>query len=277
MIRYSVIVPYVKEDALFERALASIPRRADVEVLPVQDTEGRGAGWARNQALEKAQGEWLLFMDADDFFEADAFSLLDKHCSDEADVVYFGVRAVKSDTLEPSLRVLQKRERLARYASRPALIDFYCRYCFAEPWSKMVRRSMVLEAGIRFDETSCANDFMFSVLIGLHARSVLFDPGVLYVVTERPGSVSRNYFSSDAQLKDRLGVYWRVQQLFEAHGIRLYPFYGLWMMCRRHSAAARSTAAAFCSREGITLWKLLRGCLARIIRKRLRIGVPNCK
>ena len=54
MIRYSVIIPYVEEDALFERALRSIPERADVEVLPVQDAARRGGGWARNQALSSA-------------------------------------------------------------------------------------------------------------------------------------------------------------------------------------------------------------------------------
>lgn len=277
MIRYSVIIPYVEEDALFERALRSIPERADVEVLPVQDAARRGGGWARNQALDRAKGEWLLFLDADDFFEADAFELLDKHFSSAADVVYFGVRAVLSDTLAPSSRQDDKLRCLARYAARPSLIDFYCRYCYPEPWGKMVRRSLVSGAGIRFDETSCANDYSFSVLVGLNARSVAFDPSSLYVVTERPGSVSRDYFGSSQSLEDRLGVYWRVQQLFEARGVKLYPFYGLWMMCFKKGPFARSTASAFCVREGIGLWKRFRGCLTRIVRKRLHIGVPNCR
>lgn len=277
MIRYSVIVPYVEKDALLERALSSIPGRADVEVLPVQDVSRRGAGWARNQALEGAKGEWLLFLDADDFFEADAFALLDRHFSDEADVVYFGVRAVLSDTLEPSSRQYDKLRCLSRYASRPSLIDFYCRYCYPEPWGKMVRRSLVAQTRIRFDETSCANDYLFSVLVGLNARSVRFDPSSLYVVTERPGSVSRDYFRSERSLEDRLGVYWRVQQLFDARHLKLYPFYGLWMMCFKKGDGARSTASAFCAREGIGPGKRFLGCLARIVRKRFRIGVPDCR
>ncbi len=31
--------------------------------------EGKGAGYARNIALDYALGEWLVFADADDFFQ----------------------------------------------------------------------------------------------------------------------------------------------------------------------------------------------------------------
>lgn len=276
MIRYSVIVPYVKEDALLERALRSIPSRADVEVLKVQDTEARGAGWARNQALSRAVGEWLLFLDADDFFEADAFVLLDRHFADEAEVVFFGIRAVLSDSLEPSSRQEEKLRCLAKYGQDPAKIDFYGRYCYPEPWGKMVRRSLVARAGIRFDETSCANDYMFSVLCGIHAGRVVFDPASLYVVTERPGSVSRDYFDTPKRLQDRLDVYRRVQELFRARDIRLYPFSGLWMMCCRQGGAARAQARAYCKAHGLSCCRVWLDCLRRIARKRFHMGIPYC-
>jgi len=276
MIRYSIIVPWHSKDALLERALSSVPSREDVEVIPIEDVERRGAGWARNVGLDRASGKWVLFMDSDDFFEDGFLDLLDRHFDDEADVVYFGVRAVVSETLEPSQRVAQKIGRLHKYASDPAKIGFYCRYCFAEPWSKMVRRSMVVEKGIRFDETSCANDFYFSVQCGVHAGKVAYDPSVLYVVTERIGSVSRNYFDTPQRQLDRLWVYWRVQLLLDKNRIPLYPFYGLWMMCRKKGAEEYRLAREFCSQNGIGPLRIAWGCLRRIVRKHLKWGVPNC-
>ena len=269
MIRYSVIVPFRGSPELLRRALASVPSREDVEVLTVEDADGRGAGWARNQALSRAVGEWLLFLDADDFFEADAFALLDRHFADEADLVCFSVRALMSDSLEPSSRQDEKLRCLAKYGQDPAKIDFYCRYCYPEPWGKMVRRSLVARAGIRFDETSCANDYSFSVLCGIHAGRVVFDPASLYVVTERPGSVSRDYFDTPQKVRDRLSVYWRVQQAFDAAGIGLEPFYGLWMMCSRKGGETLSLAREFCAAQGISRCRLWRGCALRVIKKRL--------
>lgn len=269
MIRYSVIVPFRGEPELLKRALASVPARDDVEVLTVEDADGRGAGWARNQALGKAQGEWLVFLDADDYFAPDAFPLMDAHDADVADVVYFNVKAVMSDSGLPSARQADKQRLLAAYASSPARLEFFCRYQYPEPWGKMVRRAFVQREGIRFDETVCANDYMFSVLCGLKACQVAYDPGVLYVVTEREGSVSRAYFDTARKLEDRLSVYWRVQQAFDAAGVSLQPFYGLWMMCRKEGGAVLEQARRFCAAQGISRLRLWRGCAVRVLKKRL--------
>ena len=134
----------------------------------------------------------------------------------------------------------------------------------------MVRRSFVEKEGIRFDQTSCANDYMFSVLCGIKASTVIYDPGVLYVVTEREESVSREYFDSMQKLQDRLDVYWRVQQAFDSAHVRLYPFAGLWMMCSKQGREVLDTAREFCASKGISVWQLWLMCAKRVIMKRLK-------
>lgn len=274
MIHYSFILPWHKDDALFRRAVASVPVRDDVELLTVEDKERKGAGHARNEALAKARGKWLIFIDSDDYFVADVLELLDRHRDGEADIVYFNQRAEMVCTGAPSSRVDDKTRLLAAYSGHQEQLDFYCRYCYPEPVGKMVRRELVERWNIRFDETSCANDYMFSVLCGLRAESVAFDPAVLYVLTEREGSVSHDYFESPVKVEDRLWVYLRVQKLFAANGIRLYPFSGMWMMCRKAGPGARAIAEEFRRRESLSRVYILWGCACRIIRKRLRIGVP---
>lgn len=275
MITYSVIVPWHKDDELLKRALESVPVREDVELIAVQDKDFRGAGYARNQALAQARGRWLLFLDSDDRFSPDALDILDRHADDDADLIYFQQRAEMIGTGAPSGRADNKIHYLGAYSQRPADLDFYCRYCYPEPTGKMVRREMVEREGIRFDETSCANDYMFSVLCGLKARKVTFDPSVLYVVTEREGSVSHSYFDNPQKVRDRLYVYWRVQNLFDINKIPLSPFYGMWMMCANAGPQSRAAAEEFRRRNGISRWRIAAGCLKRIVRKRLHIGVPN--
>lgn len=267
---FSVIIPHRGSSALLQRAVASVPEGA--EILVQEDPEGRGAGWARNQALRRACGKWVVFLDSDDYFTPEALALLEKHAHDPADVVYFAVRSVLSDSGEKSSRQDAKLHFLEHYANRPRELDFYLRYLYNEPWGKMVRRELIDREGILFDETSCANDYTFSVLCGLKAGTVAYDPGVLCVITEREGSVSHRYFDRPEKVQDRLKVYWKVQGLFDAAGIPLYPFYGLWMMCWKEGAGKESEA--FRKASGISRLTICLGCLKRIIRKRLHIGVP---
>ena len=274
MIRYSVIVPYRGEPELLERALASVPQREDVEVLAVEDAEGRGAGWARNRALEKAQGEWLVFLDADDFFLPGAFEALDRHAAGEEELVFFDITSVYSDSLQPSARHLTRSGMLARYAGNPAQVQFYGRYLYNEPWGKMIRRQLVEEKGIRFDETRCANDFTFSVLCGHFAAKVCYDPTPVYCVTEREGSVSSRYFDSPRKTLDRLTVYWKVQRFFDRENVPLEPFYGLWMMCRKEGGETLRVAREFCAAESVSRLQLWLGCAKRVMKKHLRLGVP---
>lgn len=277
MIRYSIIIPHRGSPELLRRAVGSIPPREDVQVIVEEDPEGRGAGYARNLGLEKVQGKWVLFLDSDDFFVDGFLSMLDRHFGDDADIVFFDVCSVYSGSLQPSARTVEKSACLARYAGRQELIDFYCRYLYPEPWGKMVRADFLRQAGIRFDETVCANDYAFSVRCGLAAKKTVYDSDVLYCVTEREGSVSSSYFDDPAKTAARLDVYWRVQQLFDGAGVPLYPFPGMWMMCRREGGETFRQAQAFVRERGISPWRVRLGCLRRIIRKRLRMGAPYCR
>lgn len=301
MVLFSVIVPNRNNPGLLLRALDSIPVREDLEVIVVDDNSdpaqidlqdypgtgrsgttvvlgegGKGAGHARNIGLSKARGRWLLFLDSDDYFTPELPGILDRYSGTDADVVYFDITSVYSDTLEPSPRHLDRSSMFARYRNAPEKLDFYCRYIYSEPWGKLIRRDFIEANAIRFDETLCANDYMFTALAGLKARKTHFDPAVIYCVTQRQGSLSSNYFSSPAMLDARLDVYYRVDRLFRRNNIKLFPFSGLWMMCRSNGAPSRKAAESFCKANGISRISVMSDCLRRIVRKHLHIGVPYC-
>lgn len=57
--------------------LISGKRQKNTEVLFTK--EGKGAGYARNIGLSHARGKWIIFADADDFFTADCFTILNEY------------------------------------------------------------------------------------------------------------------------------------------------------------------------------------------------------
>lgn len=209
---YTVIIPHKNIPDLLQRCLDSIPRREDIQIIVVDDNsdpekvdfetfpglldpyvevvftnEGKGAGYARNVGLRKAVGKWLLFADADDFYNEGAFDCFDEYQCSGCDAIYWKVDSVCSDTLMHVDR--------SDYINK--LIDNYfvdsdednIRYRIIEPWTKMVKADLVEKNGIRFDEVLAGNDVMFSIKIGYLADEIFIDNRMLYCVTVRHGSL----------------------------------------------------------------------------------------
>lgn len=247
MIKYSIIIPHHNIPTLLERCLNSIPQRNDVQVIVVDDNsednesylkmysflkrdnllfiptkEGRGAGYARNVGLTKAEGEWLVFSDSDDFFTDNFLELLDRHSDTSADVVYFNIRSVFSDDItKDGGRDMAKQKLFDDY--RTSHNDDIFRLNYPEPWGKMVRHQLVKDKNIRFDETRVANDYYFSTQVGCLAKTIEIVDEPLYVVTVRRGSLSFGYGDTVEKLLTRLDVGIRVYHFRKKHGYNVTP------------------------------------------------------
>lgn len=62
----SVVVPTRDRPELLQRCLAALEQQTvPVEIVVVEDQEGRGPAWARNEGVRRAQGEVICFTDDD--------------------------------------------------------------------------------------------------------------------------------------------------------------------------------------------------------------------
>ena len=212
---YSIIIPHKNIPNLLQRCLDSIPQRNDLEVIVVDDDSdpnmvdfdsfpgkdrkdttiifdksGKGAGRARNIGLEHAKGKWLLFADADDFYNYSIRDILNDHVNSEADIIFFDSNSVESDTFLKGTRESYTHAKVKLYEINPKEAEFQLRYCHGVPWCKIVRHSMVKEHHVCFDETPINNDTTFAYSIGLVANTIKVDKRVGYCVTNREGSIS---------------------------------------------------------------------------------------
>ncbi len=124
-IKISVIIPIYNVEKYLDKCLDSVLQQSlqDIEVICVYaksndqsieilenyaqkdkrivafEQDGKGQGLARNQGLKIAQGEYVLFLDADDWLEEDALSkLYDKITLDNADIVFFNAKKYYEQT-----------------------------------------------------------------------------------------------------------------------------------------------------------------------------------
>ena len=214
-INYSIIIPHKNISELLQRCLNSIPRREDVEIIVIDDNsdsekvnfekfpglddpfvevllekKGGGAGYARNIGLSKATGKWLLFADADDYFTDGFLQHLDKYKEADYDLIYFGIYGIHAKTKQEYTNS-KKRKKLMRKAIESKKYDRF-KYSIYAPWGKMIKRELVKENNIEFDEVRVLNDVMFSVKTAYCAKNIFFDEGKIYTFELRSGSIRYN-------------------------------------------------------------------------------------
>lgn len=237
MVNFSIIIPHKNSADLLQYCLNSIPLRDDMQVIVVDDNsdsdkvdfdhfpkwdggnyecyfteEGKGAGYARNVGIEHAVGKWLVFVDADDFLAEDANRIFEENKDADADIVFFRHKAVmQEDHQIISDRVRYYNELIDEYFESHE--EWKLRVRPFIPWAKFIRRSLVKEYNIRFDETRYSNDCYFSTYSGIKARKIIVRNDVFYIVTESKNSLTSSFCTKPGELECRTDVFFRVVDL----------------------------------------------------------------
>ena len=211
MKNYSFIIPHHNTPDLLQRLIDSIPQREDIEIIIVDDNSDadkkpavirddvkilyidkehtKGAGKARNVGLGHAKGKWLIFADADDFFSNKLPNILDSYINSPFDLIYFKTKGVDSETLQPTGRGDGYNELVSNYLDNLFLSENELRFFHFVPWGKLIRRSIVEENEIKFEEIRYSNDMMFACKSGYYAKRIAASPLELYYITDRTGSL----------------------------------------------------------------------------------------
>lgn len=243
---YSIIIPHRNIPHLLQRCINSIPLRKDVEVIVIDDcsdanyredlvkirdthpnvrfvmnSQCRGGGAARNLGLEHVTGKYVIFADADDYFNDCFDDILNDYKQADYDLIFFRGNSVDSETYLPANRASHLNKYVDAYLSGEDKDGQMLRYLFGEPWARFVKRSVIKEHNVRFDETLIHNDTTFAYLVGYYGKSMCVDDRELYCVTVRRNSVSQTSNIDNALI--RIEVFGRAEQFLMVHGIKVIP------------------------------------------------------
>jgi glycosyltransferase involved in cell wall biosynthesis len=200
----------------------------DPRVRVIQQ-KNAGAGAARNVGLDCASGNYLSFLDADDFFEPD---MLEKAVAAaekwQADYVVF-----RSDRYYSDRDCFEAIPWSLRREDLPPYMPFSYRQLTGNvflsfvgwAWDKLFRRSFVLEHQLRFQEQRTTNDMLFVFSALVCARRIAAIQDVLAHQRRGSGdtlSVTREkswhcFYNALLALRERLiaeNVYWELEKDF---------------------------------------------------------------
>ena len=167
------------------------------------------AGVARNLGIKKAKGEYLLFLDADDYFTPNL--LIDAYYQAklfDAEICVFGANYYdenrsKAGTMSGvcKLSKCKKNEIFSKETNLENIFSFTT----PAPWSKLFKRKFIVDKKIYFQDTRNANDVRFTFTALAEAdRIVTLDNALVYYRINHGNSLQQTKTSDPTCICDAL-------------------------------------------------------------------------
>ena len=225
MPKFSIIVPVYNVEKYIKKCLDSIFSQSfkDFEVIVVNDgtkdksieiakkyniklieQENKGLSEARNAGVKKASGEYLIFIDSDDYIEKDLLKEINKSLTNNPDIVRFQAKVIKDDT-----KTMYHEKEFTGLNGVDAFKEIVS-YHFVEPACfYAIRRDYYVKNNFSFRKNAFHEDFGLIPLIIFKSKIVNSIDYCGYSYIERNGSImtSKRYDKTLKKVSDVLDHY----------------------------------------------------------------------
>ena len=210
--KISVIVPVYNAEKFLNKCIESVVRQAytNWELLLIDDgsadnsaeimnaackkdarirkfhQKNAGPGIARNKGIEVATGDYVVFLDADDYIDPEYFSLLVQNR--EKDVVFVDVDQVTEDGR------LLKKEAMSAYKHWKKEKILRSQMTGKIPWGgvrKAVKRELIIKNHIQYSKHNIGEEALYSFRVLKEAKSVGFIDKSVYFYVNHENSQSK--------------------------------------------------------------------------------------
>ena len=250
MCKVSVIVPFYNVEEYIERSIKSVVEQSlkDIEIILVNDgskdgseeiaqkyinmypnkikylkKKNGGLADARNYAIPYATGEYIAFLDSDDYIEEDMYKEMYETAKiDNADVVecdYFW--EYPEETIRSSGKTYKNRHDMLVNSRVVA-------------WNKLIKREVLINSGIEFPVGLRYEDveFFYKLIPYISSISIVKKPFVHYVQRESSISNVQNEKTADIiKILNNVIDYYKEKNIFEEYKVDLEYIYSRYILC----------------------------------------------
>lgn len=164
---------------------------AKPDKINVIHQKNKGLGGARNTGVGAAKGEYLVFVDSDDYIEKDMLAKLDERLSTApCDIVMFNYYEVLTSGDRIGTITVFGEEAVCETAGEKAklLLNPPC------AWNKVFRREFFVDSGVLFPEKTLYEDVVTRILTA-KADKIFLCNEYFYNYVQRQGSIMKSKVS----------------------------------------------------------------------------------
>lgn len=158
----------------------------EITQVQVFHTENKGVSSARNLGILQSRGEWIVFVDGDDYMTSHAITTIVSSIGNDVDLILHGWNYVEDAMLTLSTQRFEKAcLSLAEACKKDLFYGFVWAYAF--------RRDVIIENNIQFSTNiHYAEDWEFIIKYYSHLRNkIVILPDCLYNQVKRGGSATQ--------------------------------------------------------------------------------------
>ncbi|SHG09415.1 glycosyltransferase family 2 protein [Dysgonomonas macrotermitis] len=159
--------------------------------ITVIHQQNKGISEARNAGLKYASGDFISFIDSDDWINSGMYSCIMENISDDIDVVYIPHPTPKRVS---SIKKLDKKDIQFKFLPHFIGKTRLSLGSMASVWSLFIRRKLV--EGLYFSKANFTEDKLYFIETVLRADSLLIIPQKFYNYRENPNSITRKYYKT---------------------------------------------------------------------------------
>ena len=223
MLKYSVIVPVYNVENYLPRCIDSLLAQnyADLEILLIdngsKDQSGqicedyaaqfsnitayhipnKGVSSARNFGLSKAKGEFICFVDADDYLVGNLFSDVESQLDSQLDLLvfsYYNSSEKNLSEINRSAKILPAEGKKDKSEFIALFQELFLTDMMYTVWNKIYRREFLEEHQIVFESYELGEDVRFNLNVYQHVNTVFLVKSAYYVyVSGRVDSAMGQY------------------------------------------------------------------------------------
>lgn len=221
--KYSVIIPVYNVEKYIHRCLKSILSQNydDLEIIVVDNgstdssgsvcdiyaneyanfsvyhIENHGVGSARNFGLSKARGEFIYFVDSDDYLVGNLFAEFEDKLTPDLDLLVFSYyNSFEQEMTEKNRtkKILPYNGSYDKYDFSKIFKDLFLSDMLYTVWNKLYRREFLIENNISFEKYELGEDVRFNLDVYHKVNKVYLSQDSYYVyVIGRKGSAMSSY------------------------------------------------------------------------------------
>lgn len=199
----------------------------DERIRVIHHERNQGLSMARNTGMEYAGGEYIWFMDSDDYVEDTLFEEVRKSLDkNPAEIVVFGLtedyydekdRLHHSETICPARKEFQDQKEVRNH-----IIELEKQTLYGYAWNKMYKLSYLKEINLRFEVVTLIEDILFNVKYCMDIRRMNILDFCGYHYNKRMDNSLTSKF---------------VPEYYKLHRKRIeliYRQYQYWGLCNKH-------------------------------------------